>query len=53
VSGLGRLLAHRGTKHGPAAAGRGRWVASLAALVVALAVLGLLVGVSLRDPGAQ
>jgi Mce-associated membrane protein len=53
VSGLGRLLAHRGTKHGPAAAGRGLWVASLAALVVALAVLGVLVGLSLRDPGAQ
>jgi Mce-associated membrane protein len=35
------------------AAGRRRWLAPLAALVASLAVLGVLAGVSLRDPGAQ
>jgi Mce-associated membrane protein len=38
---------------GEPAGGRGRWVAALGALVAVLAVLGVVVGVSLRDSGAQ
>jgi len=54
ASGLRRRLPGRsgGSSVAPAA-GRRRWVAPLAALVVSLAVLGILVGLSLRDPGAQ
>ncbi|SDP74463.1 Mce-associated membrane protein [Pedococcus dokdonensis] len=36
-----------------ATVGRRRWAAPLIALVVALALLAVVVGVSLRDPGAQ
>ena len=45
------------TRHTPTAGestgGRRRWVAPLVALVAVLAVLGAVVGVSLRDSGAQ
>ncbi|NNM47456.1 hypothetical protein [Knoellia koreensis] len=36
-----------------AATGRRRWIAPLVALVASLAALGVVLGVSLRDPGAQ
>jgi Mce-associated membrane protein len=47
-----------GTRHtsasvGAVASGRRRWVAPVVALVAVLAVLGTVVGVGLRDPGAQ
>ena len=53
---LRQLLAR--TKRGPespatSAVGRRRWIAPVIALVAVLAVLGAVVGVSLRDPGAQ
>jgi Mce-associated membrane protein len=38
---------------GPAAGGRRRWVAPIVSLVAVLAALGAVLGVSLRDPGAQ
>jgi Mce-associated membrane protein len=53
VSGLSRLLPHRGTKDAPTPVRPRRWFAPVAALVVTLAVLGVLMGVSLRDPSAQ
>ena len=53
LSGLGRLLPRRGRSGSAERTGRRRWVAPLAALVAALAVLGVVAGVSLRGPGAQ
>jgi len=53
VSGLGRLLPHRAAKGAPSPLRPRRWVAPVTALVVTLVVLAALVGVSLRDPGAQ
>jgi Mce-associated membrane protein len=50
---LGALKPSPGTQTVAEQAGRRRWVAPVTALVVALAVLGVLVGLSLRDPGAQ
>jgi Mce-associated membrane protein len=38
---------------GETSADRRRWIAPVAALVASLAVLGVLLGVSLRDPGDQ
>jgi Mce-associated membrane protein len=46
-------LRHTPTSGALTRAGRGRWAAALVALVVALAVLGAVVGVSLRDSAAQ
>jgi Mce-associated membrane protein len=44
---------HTSSSSRAASTGWRRWTAPVAALVLALAVLGSLVGVSLRDPGAQ
>jgi Mce-associated membrane protein len=48
-----RPTRHTSTAAEPAVGGRRRWVAPVVALVAALAVLGTVVGVSLRDAGAQ
>lgn len=44
---------HTSTSGEPAVSGRRQWVAALVALVAVLAVLGAVVGVSLRDSTAQ
>jgi Mce-associated membrane protein len=48
-----KLRARHTSASGPAPTGRRRWIAPLTALVLALTVLGVLLGVTLPDPGAQ